>query len=63
MLLAAQVFHTNLHNLIQQPNNPSHASCDLARVIPIYLEVVPLGLHFEIDGRDFYCVLKENLNG
>jgi hypothetical protein len=63
MLLTAQVYHTNQHNLIQQPNNSGHASGDSTRVIPVCLEAVALDSRFEINGRGFLCVLKENLNG
>ena len=63
MLLAAQVYHTNSHNLTQQPNNSDHTSGDSARVIPVCLEAVSLDSRFEINGRGFLCLLKENLNG
>ncbi len=63
MLFAAQVYHTNLRNLIQQPNNSGPTSGDFARAIPVCLEVVPTDPQLEINGRGFFCVLKEILNG
>jgi hypothetical protein len=63
MLLAAQVYHTNSHNLTQQPNNSGYTSGDSARVIPVCLEAVSPDSHVEISGHGFFCLLKETLNG
>jgi hypothetical protein len=63
MRLAAEVYPTNLYHLTQQPNNSGCTSGNPVRTISICLEVVSLDLLIEIEGNDFFCVLKENFNG
>ncbi len=63
MLCTAQVYHTQSHNLTAQSNNGSCASGNSARVIPVCLEVASFDPQLEINGRGFFCVLKETLNG
>ena len=63
MLIAAQVYHTQSHNLTAQSNNGGSASGDSARDMPVCLEVVPADPQLEINRRGFFCVLKETLNG
>jgi hypothetical protein len=63
MLFAAQVYHTQPHNLTAQSNNGGCASGDSARDMLVCLEVASFDPQLEINGRGFFCVLKETLNG
>ena len=58
MLLAAQVYHTQPHNLTAQSRSFDHPTNHFA-----YPEAVSLDLHVEISGHGFFCLLKEALNG
>ena len=53
MLLAAQVFPTNLHNLTAESNGPGCTISDPVRVVSVSLEVVAPDPHFEIDSTAF----------
>ena len=58
MLCAAQVYHTQSHNLTVQARSFDHVTNHFT-----YLEAVPADLNSWIGGRGFLCVLKETLNG
>lgn len=63
MLHAAQVYHTQSHNLTAQSNSFGCTSSHPACAITVCLEVASTDSQERTRGGNFFCVLKENLNG